>query len=66
MSPWSGTLTLMLVDPPGRSVNPYVVGSECRVAPPDARDGQQVGQGPGPRYLWPRLQVFEPPGERDP
>jgi len=21
---------------------------------------QQIGQGSGPRYLWPRLQVFQP------
>jgi hypothetical protein len=26
-----------------------------------ARPGLQMGQGPAPRYLWPRLQVFQPP-----
>ncbi len=24
------------------------------------RPGQQIGQGPAPRYLWPRRQVFHP------
>ena len=26
-----------------------------------ARPGLQIGHGPAPRYLWPRLQVFQPP-----
>ena len=29
----------------------------ARRAPP----GQQIGHGPGPRYLWPRVQDFQPP-----
>src|SRR5688572_15598449 len=31
--------------------------SRRRLAPP----GQQIGQGPAPRYLWPLTQVFHPP-----
>jgi len=40
----------------GGTLSRLHLGYRRRFAPP----GQQIGHGPGPRYLWPRVQVFQP------
>lgn len=55
-----------IFDPPGVALNhdvmprmkSYLDTVFFALVPPF---GQQIGQGPGPRNLWPRLQVFHPP-----
>ena len=55
-------------DPPSQAsagrqlvLNAYFDGLAFRFARSATLPGQQIGQGPSPRNLCPRLQVFQPP-----